>query len=117
MVNKSARAVQIQKLKFIFKKTLQIIIFGSSFCFQRECVSLPTQIFGAVAQSVEQRTENPCVGGSDPAHTTKVAFTGNFLCSTATLYIVQSRQQKETLPTFAGIRLGERGSVIALLPN
>jgi hypothetical protein len=26
--------------------------------------------FGAVAQSVEQRTENPCVAGSIPAHTT-----------------------------------------------
>ena len=26
---------------------------------------------GAVAQSVEQRTENPCVAGSIPAHTTK----------------------------------------------
>jgi hypothetical protein len=25
---------------------------------------------GAVAQSVEQRTENPCVGGSIPPHTT-----------------------------------------------
>ena len=26
---------------------------------------------GAVAQSVEQRTENPCVGGSIPSRTTK----------------------------------------------
>jgi hypothetical protein len=26
---------------------------------------------GAVAQSVEQRTENPCVGGSIPPHTTR----------------------------------------------
>ena len=26
---------------------------------------------GAVAQSVEQRTENPCVAGSIPAHTTE----------------------------------------------
>jgi hypothetical protein len=25
---------------------------------------------GAVAQLVEQRTENPCVGGSIPPHTT-----------------------------------------------
>jgi hypothetical protein len=29
------------------------------------------QSIGAVAQSVEQRTENPCVGGSIPPHTTK----------------------------------------------
>jgi hypothetical protein len=27
---------------------------------------------GAVAQSVEQRTENPCVGGSIPPHTTEI---------------------------------------------
>jgi hypothetical protein len=27
---------------------------------------------GAVAQLVEQRTENPCVGGSIPPHTTRV---------------------------------------------
>ena len=27
--------------------------------------------FGTVAQSVEQWTENPCVAGSIPAHTTK----------------------------------------------
>ena len=37
---------------------------------------LPEQIArnlrnGAVAQSVEQRTENPCVAGSIPAHTTE----------------------------------------------
>ena len=29
------------------------------------------KILGAVAQLVEQRTENPCVAGSIPAHTTK----------------------------------------------
>jgi hypothetical protein len=29
------------------------------------------QVNSAVAQSVEQRTENPCVAGSIPAHTTK----------------------------------------------
>jgi hypothetical protein len=28
-------------------------------------------LFGEVAQSVEQRTENPCVGGSIPSFTTK----------------------------------------------
>jgi hypothetical protein len=33
---------------------------------------LATDVFqdGAVAQLVEQRTENPCVGGSIPPHTT-----------------------------------------------
>jgi hypothetical protein len=36
---------------------------------------------GAVAQSVEQRTENPCVGGSIPPHTTErlwLVMTGAF---------------------------------------
>ncbi len=33
---------------------------------------------GAVAQSVEQRTENPCVGGSIPPHTTKPLSSGAF---------------------------------------
>jgi hypothetical protein len=32
---------------------------------------------GAVAQSVEQRTENPCVGGSIPPHTTKALVFDN----------------------------------------
>ena len=33
--------------------------------------ALPITGFGAVAQLVEQRTENPCVGGSIPSRTTK----------------------------------------------
>jgi hypothetical protein len=32
---------------------------------------LPQMGEGAVAQLVEQRTENPCVGGSIPPHTTQ----------------------------------------------
>ena len=35
-------------------------------------------IDGAVAQSVEQWTENPCVGGSIPPHTTKKSPDGDF---------------------------------------
>ena len=30
-------------------------------------------MYGAVAQLVEQRTENPCVGGSIPPRTTQAA--------------------------------------------
>ncbi len=33
---------------------------------------MPTQKGGAIAQLVEQRTENPCVAGSIPAGTTRV---------------------------------------------
>ena|GEM_PF-520923 len=38
---------------------------------------------GAVAQLVEQRTENPCVGGSIPPHTTKALaeMSGFFILS------------------------------------
>ena len=32
---------------------------------------------GAVAQLVEQRTENPCVAGSIPAHTTESDYDGS----------------------------------------
>ena len=32
---------------------------------------------GAIAQLVEQRTENPCVPGSNPGSTTKAEFTGH----------------------------------------
>ena len=31
---------------------------------------------GAIAQLVEQRTENPCVPGSNPGSTTKAEFPG-----------------------------------------
>ena len=48
-------------LKFIF-----IIKHSAYFCSR-----LRDERFGAVAQLVEQRTENPCVGGSIPPHTTK----------------------------------------------
>ena len=42
------------------------------FCHNRgyDYICSPYQRDGAVAQLVEQRTENPCVAGSIPAHTT-----------------------------------------------
>ena len=47
------------------KKSLRL--FGD----KKKLLSLPPQIrLGDVAQSVEQRTENPCVGGSIPSITT-----------------------------------------------
>ncbi len=47
------------------KKSLRF--FGD----KKKLLSLPPQIrLGDVAQSVEQRTENPCVGGSIPSITT-----------------------------------------------
>ena len=45
-------------------------------------LSLQTKIEGDVAQLVEQRTENPCVGGSIPSITTfktkEPVYTGSF---------------------------------------
>ena len=37
---------------------------------KRNYICNPEREVGAVAQSVEQWTENPCVAGSIPAHTT-----------------------------------------------
>jgi hypothetical protein len=42
---------------------------GSSF-FQKICTFAPVINKGALAQLVEQRTENPCVPGSIPGGTT-----------------------------------------------
>ena len=45
-----------------YKKAFWIIADKSYFCTPKTR--------GVVAQLVEQRTENPCVGGSIPSHTT-----------------------------------------------
>ena len=42
-----------------------------SFHKQKNKLHLHSPIGGAIAQLVEQRTENPCVAGSIPAGTTK----------------------------------------------
>ena len=45
------------------------------FVFQKKKLHLQSQTgTGALAQSVEQRTENPCVAGSIPAGTTTKTF-------------------------------------------
>ena len=56
---------------------MEYLIFGRNpyFCHPISKFNISCSIFdiegGAVAQLVEQRTENPCVGGSIPPHTTK----------------------------------------------
>ncbi len=42
--------------------------------------------YGDVAQLVEQRTENPCVGGSIPSVTTKPSLSGGFFLWIITSY-------------------------------
>ena len=48
------------------------IFFENSLQFQKLCLPLQPQTrkIGAIAQLVEQRTENPCVPGSIPGGTT-----------------------------------------------
>ena len=48
------------------------IFFDNSLQFQKLCLPLQPQTrkIGAIAQLVEQRTENPCVPGSIPGGTT-----------------------------------------------
>ena len=43
---------------------------------------------GVVAQSVEQRTENPCVAGSIPADTTALAIWGSLMSLFIFLFFV-----------------------------
>jgi hypothetical protein len=54
---------------------IKIIFFSKRTCIGGKraylCVAFKEKWFGEVAQSVEQRTENPCVGGSIPSFTTK----------------------------------------------
>ena len=45
---------------------------------------------GAVAQSVEQRTENPCVGGSIPSYTTRTKKGLNTQCVKAFFLITNN---------------------------
>ena len=48
-----------------------ILIFKTSLIFEN-IYKFATAITGALAQLVEQRTENPCVPGSIPGGTTKL---------------------------------------------
>ena len=43
-------------------------------------VYLRTKSNGAIAQLVEQRTENPCVPGSNPGSTTKAEYINTNVC-------------------------------------
>ena len=54
------------------KKKLYLFFFRSVFGEKQNLISFATrQKTGAIAQSVEQRTENPCVPGSIPGGTTR----------------------------------------------
>ena len=48
------------------------------FCGYAKNKYLCPPIYGDVAQLVEQRTENPCVGGSIPSITTEGSLTAAF---------------------------------------
>ena len=64
------------------------IFFENSLQFQKLCLPLQPQTrkIGAIAQLVEQRTENPCVPGSIPGGTT---FTKRKIMKTAEIQFFQ----------------------------
>ena len=64
------------------------IFFENSLQFQKLCLPLQPQTrkIGAIAQLVEQRTENPCVPGSIPGGTT---FTKRKIMKTAEIQTFQ----------------------------
>ncbi len=48
-----------------------MLFFAKAFLdLKKRILHLQSQTGGAIAQSVEQRTENPCVPGSNPGGTT-----------------------------------------------
>jgi hypothetical protein len=56
-----------------------IILFWKYGIFTYFCALSRNRAVGDVAQSVEQRTENPCVGGSIPSVTTVRKIIGFYL--------------------------------------
>ena len=52
----------------------------STFSIPNENNAFETQNSGAIAQLVEQRTENPCVPGSNPGGTTKREVNASLFC-------------------------------------
>ena len=62
--------VDVKKFKKIFVKCLQISKFCVPLQPQSRNIGCKHKNAGAIAQLVEQRTENPCVPGSIPGGTT-----------------------------------------------
>ena len=59
----------------------QILLILIKLCMELKFTYFCASFFGDVAQLVEQRTENPCVGGSIPSITTlaKPRYAGLFV--------------------------------------
>ena len=68
------RIIKYKRPPFIKKEAVFLIFLLLSLQYQKICLSLHPQTTnnGAIAQLVEQRTENPCVPGSIPGGTTKI---------------------------------------------
>ena len=66
------------------------IFFDNSLQFQKLCLPLQPQTrkIGAIAQLVEQRTENPCVPGSIPGGTTQTKVKSLILTELAIFLLV-----------------------------
>ena len=67
--------------RLILKKIYRLLLSQFSALPKGKTCYICRSFFGAVAQLVEQWTENPCVGGSIPPHTTKKpdSFKSGFL--------------------------------------
>jgi len=61
--------------------------FKKSFQNRKKRLHLQTKK-GDIAQLVEQRTENPCVPGSNPGITTKTSLHVGFFCFRASLFFL-----------------------------
>lgn len=62
-------------LFFIFLKFFKVgfveVKFFPTFAVPNDTLGITKKVNGEIAQLVEHRTENPCVGGSSPPFTTK----------------------------------------------
>ena len=66
----------MSKKSSTFAPAFDKIVHRTSYIVHRQIVN----VFGAIAQLVEQRTENPCVTGSIPVGTTEKRPQGRFFC-------------------------------------
>ena len=68
--DEKAQETRLKKVLAFRKQALFLLPLNQE---HGSCALFLESLKGAVAQLVEQRTENPCVGGSIPPHTTKIS--------------------------------------------
>jgi hypothetical protein len=80
-----------------FKVGFVEVKFFPTFAVPNDTLGITKKVNGEIAQLVEHRTENPCVGGSSPPFTTKnplyATYEGFFIdgiCKWGTFYKISS---------------------------